>query len=69
VAQMRPPEFPTPIGVLRSVDMPTYEVEAVAQIEHQIEARGQGTLEDLVYSGELWTVGEDGTITGGAVRP
>ena len=69
LAQMQPPEFPTPIGVLRSVEMPTYEVEAVAQIEHQIEARGQGTLEELVYSGELWTVGEDGTITGGGARP
>ena len=35
------------------------------QIEEQIEARGQGSLEDLIYSGELWTVGEGGKITGG----
>jgi len=67
-AQMTAPEFPTPVGVLRSVGMPSYEVEAAAQIEQQIETRGQGTLEDLIYSGELWTVGQDGTITAGAHR-
>jgi 2-oxoglutarate ferredoxin oxidoreductase subunit beta len=66
VAQMRFPEFPTPVGVLRSVEKPTYEAGVVTQIEQQIEAQGQGTLQDLIYSGELWTVGEDGTITSGA---
>jgi hypothetical protein len=35
------------------------------QIEHQIETQGEGSLEDLIYSGELWTVGEGGKITGG----
>jgi len=66
VAQMRAPEFPTPIGVLRSVELPTYEAGVVAQIQQQIEAKGQGTLQDLIYSGELWTVGQDGTIAPGA---
>ena len=65
VAQMGPPLFPTPIGVLRSVAMPTYEAGVVDQIQHQIEDKGQGTLQDLIYSGELWTVGGDGTITRG----
>ena len=65
-AQMQRPEFPTPIGVLRSVEMPTYESGVVDQIQEHIETRGQGTLKDLIYSGELWTVGEDGNITSGA---
>ena len=65
VAQMTPPHFPTPVGVLRAVEMPTYEAGAVAQIEQQIETRGQGTLQDLIYSGELWTVEPDGSISRG----
>jgi len=68
-AQMTTPNFPTPVGVLRAVEMPTYEQGVVDQIQAQIDARGQGTLEDLIYSGELWTVGDDGKITAGAQRP
>jgi 2-oxoglutarate ferredoxin oxidoreductase subunit beta len=64
-AQMATPQFPTPIGVLRSIDMPTYEGGVVHQIEEQIELQGQGTLKDLVYSGELWTVEGDGKVTRG----
>lgn len=62
LAQMTPPEFPTPIGVLRSVEQAAYEDQIVGQIDHEIEAKGQGTLEDLIYSGETWEVGEDGQI-------
>ena len=58
MAHMLPPEFPTPVGVLRAVDQPSYEEQVVAQIEHEIETKGQGTLEDLLYSGDVWTVGE-----------
>jgi len=65
VAQMRPPKFPTPLGVLRSVDTLPYEQAVAQQIETAIDTQGQGTLEELVYSGELWTVGEDGQIVQG----
>ncbi|MGB3561747.1 MAG: 2-oxoacid:ferredoxin oxidoreductase subunit beta [Thermoanaerobaculia bacterium] len=65
LAQMGPPDFPTPIGVLRAVEAPRYDEGVSRQIEQQIEAQGQGSLEDLIYSGELWTVGEGGEITGG----
>jgi 2-oxoglutarate ferredoxin oxidoreductase subunit beta len=63
LAQMTPPDFPTPIGILRSVDRPAYEDQIIAQIDHEIEVKGQGTLEDLIYSGETWEVGEDGRVT------
>jgi 2-oxoglutarate ferredoxin oxidoreductase subunit beta len=66
VAQMKAPDFPTPIGVLRSVELPTYETGVVDQIQEHIDSRGQGTLQDLIYSGELWTVEDDGSITRGA---
>jgi 2-oxoglutarate ferredoxin oxidoreductase subunit beta len=66
MAQLLPPRFPTPIGVLRNVRDVTYDEAAVAQIEQAVEkAGGPPRLEDLIYSGELWRVGEDGTVSRG----
>jgi 2-oxoglutarate ferredoxin oxidoreductase subunit beta len=65
LAQLSPPDFPTPIGVFRSVARPAYEQASVAQIEELTEAKGEGTLRDLVYSGELWTVRDDGSVASG----
>ena len=65
-SHMELPEFPVPLGVLRSVELPAYEDEVVHQIEHQIKVSGQGSLEELIYSGELWTVDQDGGVTRGA---
>jgi 2-oxoglutarate ferredoxin oxidoreductase subunit beta len=66
MSQMLPPAFPTPIGVLREIQEPVYDAGVVEQIEHEVEARGPGQLEKLVYSGELWRVAEDGAVTRGA---
>ncbi len=65
LAYMLPPDFPTPIGVLRSVDMPTYDAQSVQQIESEIDKNGQGELDKLINSGELWTVKDDGSISRG----
>jgi len=65
MSQMLPPDLPTPIGVLRETDQPVYDTKVVEQIEHEIETQGAGQLEKLVYSGELWRVGEDGAVTRG----
>ena len=65
MAHALPPEFPTPVGVLRAVDSPAYESSLIHQIEAQVE-KGHNTLEELIYSGELWTVGEDGAIAQGS---
>jgi len=62
LAQKAWPEFPTPVGILRNVDQPTYEQAVVEQIEEAIDSGGQGTLEGLIYSGDMWTVGDDGGI-------
>ena len=64
MAQMLPPHMPTPIGILRNVEAPAYHQQVVGQIEDEIESRGQGKIEDLLYSGELWKVGEDGAVSG-----
>jgi 2-oxoglutarate ferredoxin oxidoreductase subunit beta len=63
VAQMQPPHFPTPIGVLRSVDLPSFESGVVGQIEREKERKGEGSLEQLLKSGDVWTVHEDGTVS------
>jgi 2-oxoglutarate ferredoxin oxidoreductase subunit beta len=63
LAQLEPPGFPTPVGVFRSVERPSYESGVLAQIRNQQDKHGTGTLEGLLYSGEVWTVGQDGAIT------
>ncbi len=62
LAQMMPPQFPTPIGVLRAVEHPSYEERVVGQIQHEIEQRGEGSLDALLRSGDVWTVHEDGSV-------
>ncbi len=56
LAQAAPPALPTPIGVLRAVSQPTYESRVVGQIEHEIDRKGAGRLEDLLTAGDVWTV-------------
>ncbi len=62
VAQMEPPRFPVPIGVLRRVEMPTFESGVAAQTEQEIGRKGVGSLDKLLHSGDLWTVRPDGSI-------
>jgi len=62
LAQLEPPAFPTPIGVFRSVQRPTYEQRVIAQIQAAEDKAGIGTLEGLLYSGEVWKVEQDGSI-------
>jgi 2-oxoglutarate ferredoxin oxidoreductase subunit beta len=61
-AQLVPPRFPTPIGVFRAVDRPTYESRVVGQVREEIERAGEGSLDALLRSGDVWTVHADGTI-------
>ena len=61
-AQLVPPRFPTPIGVFRAVDRPAFETQVVDQIRHETERLGEGSLDKLLRSGDVWTVHADGTI-------
>ncbi len=56
LSQVLPPDMPTPIGVFRAVETQTYESAVVGQIEQAIETKGSGKLEDLLSSGDTWTV-------------
>lgn len=48
--------FPTPFGVLRAVDAPTYDDLLHEQIKQAKKQRGKSTLETLFYSGDTWEV-------------
>ena len=50
------PVLPEPIGVLYSVDKPTYNSEMVAQVESAVKAKGAGKVQDLLNAGDTWTV-------------
>jgi 2-oxoglutarate ferredoxin oxidoreductase subunit beta len=56
LSRMRYPDFPEPIGVLRAVERPRYEVEVTRQITEARGKRGEGDLNKLFNSGETWTV-------------
>jgi len=56
LSRFEPPAFPVVVGVLRSVERPTYDESMKAQIAIARETKGPGDLKDLLYSGETWTV-------------
>src|SRR5216110_228224 len=56
LARMEQPDFPQPVGVFRAVERPSYDQMLVNQIDTAIAKSGPGTLEKLIYSGDMWTV-------------
>lgn len=56
LSRMRAPEFPTPLGVFRSIEHPVYNELLHNQIEQVKETKGQGDLKKLFYSGDIWEV-------------
>jgi 2-oxoglutarate ferredoxin oxidoreductase subunit beta len=50
------PEFPVPVGVIRSVSRPTHDQMLNDQIAQAVASRGRGDLGRLLNSGETWTV-------------
>ena len=51
------PGFPTPLGVLRSVDAPCYEDAMNDQVEAVVAKKGKGDLAELLGAGDTWDVG------------
>jgi 2-oxoglutarate ferredoxin oxidoreductase subunit beta len=56
LASLKRPEFPLPIGVLRSVERPTYDALLEEQVTQAVARKGEGTLRGLLHSGDTWTV-------------
>jgi 2-oxoglutarate ferredoxin oxidoreductase subunit beta len=56
LTRMRYPEFPEPVGVFRCVQRPCFEQRLEDQIEQAVREQGEGDLEELFLSGDVWTV-------------
>ncbi|MFT5290292.1 MAG: 2-oxoglutarate ferredoxin oxidoreductase subunit beta [Planctomycetota bacterium] len=48
---------PSPLGIFRDVKASVYEEGVNAQIDAAIAKKGPGKIEDLVHTGERWTIG------------
>ncbi len=50
------PSLPTPVGVFRQVNKPTYDEGVETQIENVKKTKGEGDLEKILFSGNTWEV-------------
>ena len=57
LANMKYPEYPVALGVIRSVDGPTYETDVREQIEGIQKTAKIKCVDDLLKSGSTWSVG------------
>jgi 2-oxoglutarate ferredoxin oxidoreductase subunit beta len=57
LATMGQPEFPTPMGVIRQTEKPTYESLVEAQMAAAAAKKGPGTWHELLHGDATWTVG------------
>ena len=56
LSRMHWPQHPVPMGVLRAVERPTYEVLMEEQIAETRQKMGEGDLQALLFEGDTWTV-------------
>lgn len=50
------PAFPTPFGIFREIKKPSYDEGVVDQINRVKEAKGEGELDKVLFSGNTWEV-------------
>jgi 2-oxoglutarate ferredoxin oxidoreductase subunit beta len=51
------PDFPVPVGVLRSIDRPTHDELMTEQITNAVGRQGEGSLARVLNGGETWVAG------------
>jgi len=56
LTQMEYPELPVPFGVFRDIDRPTYDDMLNDQVKASVQASGEGSLKELIYGSETWSV-------------
>jgi 2-oxoglutarate ferredoxin oxidoreductase subunit beta len=56
LSRMQPPALPTPIGILRQVEAPTFDSGIVRQVGEVIATKGEGSLDSLINAGDTWVV-------------
>ena len=52
------PVVPTPIGIFRDVDRPVYDELLREQLDEAKAKQGEGSLEELLASGNVWDVAD-----------
>jgi 2-oxoglutarate/2-oxoacid ferredoxin oxidoreductase subunit beta len=56
LSRMTGPDFPEPVGVIRSVRKPCYEELLAAETQAQVAKKGKATTADLFKAEDVWTV-------------
>ena len=56
LAELAPPHFPLPIGVIRREQAPTFDESVRAQIDQVTADQGIGDLKEALHAGQTWTV-------------
>ncbi len=57
LAEMNYPDFPTPVGVLRKTNKPTYETQINNQVDEAIsKLEKKPSLQELVQGANTWTI-------------
>ncbi len=56
LSRLEYPEFPVPVGVLRSVRRPTYDELLGEQATRAVAAKGEGDLHKLLHSGDTYRI-------------
>ncbi len=62
LSRLEPPNFPTPMGVFRSVQKMTYSDGLIGQVTTAQAKQGKGDLRKLFFNAETWTVEEDSQV-------
>jgi 2-oxoglutarate/2-oxoacid ferredoxin oxidoreductase subunit beta len=57
LASLGMPDFPTPVGVVRRIQRPTYESLVHEQVSQAQAKKGTGTWQELLHGASTWTVG------------
>ncbi len=56
LATLEPPEYPTPMGVVRAVETPTYEEMMKTQLAEARQNKPPSPVQALLEQGDTWTV-------------
>ncbi|HLF32667.1 MAG TPA: 2-oxoacid:ferredoxin oxidoreductase subunit beta [Cyclobacteriaceae bacterium] len=50
------PDLPRPMGIFQAISKPSYDELVDLQIRHEVETKGEGTMEELLAGSTFWDV-------------
>tara|TARA_B100001758_G_scaffold247951_1_gene268984 strand:+ start:17682 stop:18686 length:1005 start_codon:yes stop_codon:yes gene_type:complete len=56
LARMRPPLFPVALGIIRSINRPTFDDGIISQLKYEKKNSSFNNVDDLLQSGNTWEV-------------